>query len=421
MKPGRLYSMLASRQLTAGLLLCPVAAYLLFTLGEEPYPRWVRFVFFTPTGLFFYLGLIVNILLASIRTALDRIRVPGITADGIKAMDAWAELPSRDNGLQKTAAWMRKKGFSITVRGRTIHGARGRYSFLPGMAMRTGVLVLLVSLLISVHTRETLSRLVHPGDALTFFGPAVTASEIEADLPQDFLQVGDDSSFLIEKARVKISSSRRTYTITQEFPVRINGDYVRLVHLGYAQPFTVRWNGRHIEKRIDLDILPPGKTQIVDIPGENRFLIVSLEPDGTVSKGLLKGKQYNLNQPFYRIAIQGGRGERTPQAFTIRPGERRKAGSLDLSLGRSGFYAGLQIVRDPALAGVYLGCLLTLAGLLMMLSRFSWFRREMNVLSDESVVLVGYQEEFFKKWGIQKFYRWKNELVPAEQKKAAGI
>jgi hypothetical protein len=30
--------------------------------------------------------------------------------------------------------------------------------------------------------------------------------------------------------------------------------------------------------------------------------------------------------------------------------------------------------------------------------------------------VIGYEEEFFKKWGIQHFYAWKDELAGLERK-----
>src|SRR5574337_89870 len=276
--------------------------------------------------------------------------------------------------------------------------------------MRAGFLVLMISLLISVHTRVTLSRIVHEGESSAFFGSTVTISSIEADLPRDFLQVGDDSTFLIEKTVLRASSSGRTFTVTPGLPTRIESDYFRVIHLGYAQPLAMRKNGTDTEKRADLDILPPGKTHIVDLPAGDKFLTFTLEPDRTIAKGLLKGKQYNLADPFYRIVLQSGEKKTRPETFAMRPGERRGARALDLSLGKSVLFARLQVVRDPALGGVYTGALIALAGLALMLTRFFWFRKEMTALIGDSLLTIGYREEFFKKWGIQKFYRWKDEL-----------
>ncbi len=411
MKPGAIHRILASWWLTIGLLLSLAAAYLLFTLTEEAYSRWVGFLFHKPIGLFLYCGLVLNLVMASIRVVLNGISVRAAATDAIKHMDVSAELPwSGNRDMQKIAAWMRGKGFRVATHDGMVQGVRGTYSFLPGTVVRAGFVILLVSLLISVQTRETRFQPAHKGETLSFFGSTVTISSIEAGLPQDFLQVGDDSSFLVEKAVLEMSSSGRTYRITPGLPTRINGNYFRLIHLGYAQSFAVHENGKESEKTVDLDILPPGKADIVSVPGSNRFLTVSLEPDRTISKGLLKGKQFNLADPCYRIVVQNGREKQKTEAFTIRPGEWHRGRNLDLSLGKNDLYARVQITRDPALGAVYFGALVFLAGLVLMTSRFFWFRKEITAVMSDSLISIGYREEFFKKWGVRNFYVWKEEL-----------
>jgi hypothetical protein len=46
-----------------------------------------------------------------------------------------------------------------------------------------------------------------------------------------------------------------------------------------------------------------------------------------------------------------------------------------------------------------------------MLTRFFWYRKQLAAARSGDTLVIGWQEEFFKKWGIQRFYIWKEELA----------
>ena len=56
-----------------------------------------------------------------------------------------------------------------------------------------------------------------------------------------------------------------------------------------------------------------------------------------------------------------------------------------------------------------------LLGLCAMLSRFFWYERELVVAVHRGELSIGYREEFFRKWGVEKFERWRGELPQSEQ------
>ena len=161
---------------------------------------------------------------------------------------------------------------------------------------------------------------------------------------------------------------------------------------------------------LDLDILPPGRTHVVSLPSGEMFLTLSLEPDRVISKGLVTGRQYNLRDPRYRVVVQQGRGGAKAESRVLGPGGHARIGAAQVALGDRSRYVRLQIVSDPALPAVYGGMIVLLAGCAAMCSRFFWYQREFAAIVERGVLLIGCRDEFFRKWGIAKCQRWKEEL-----------
>lgn len=407
---ARMGSILASWWCTTGLLLAAAAPYLTFTFGEAPFSRWKEFMFHAPAGAALCLGLAVNLIAASIRVMLRYRQGTNVAAEDVRSMDAWTEFPVSGSAVLADAeAWMRSKGFSVIRGESSLRGTRGKMSFIPGLVTRTGFAILILSLLVSVNTRQTKKELLRTGEQGDFFGTIVTVTGLEADLPSDFLQVGEESSFLVEHAVVSVSQGGVSSRITPGLPAQINGDYYRLVHIGYAQPLSAA-SGKGIHQQVlMLDILPPGKADMKAIPGTGRFFSISLEPVRTISKGLLKGRQYDLKSPLYRVSIQNTEDRKRSAPATARPGGNASVGGTELSLQSYSLYAGIQAVRDPALIWIYLGSIIAIVGTMLMTLRFFWYRKEMKAVLTGMTLLIGYNEEFFKKWGMQYFDQWKKE------------
>lgn len=399
----------SSWQLTLLLFLFFGVAYMFFTFGENSYQRWVRFVLHTPLGLSAYIALVGNVLFRSFRITYTRLRAKAATPDRIRQMDANVGIPLHEPSFEEIDAWMRGKGFEPVNSENGLHSMKGRFSFLPGTVMRTGLIVLMVSLLFSAHLRKSEEVILHEGDERVLFGKKVSLSKISPNLPDEFLQVGEEGSFRLGRVSVMLSASGKTYEVTPGFPARLNGVYCRVTHLGFSHPLSAATPGGRVARTVDLDVLPPGKSSTVALTPDGAALSFTLHPEKTITKGLLKGKQFNLFKPLYHVVNQSEKKEGSG-GFMVRS-EESTSGKDSVHLGKKSFFVKLHYIHDPALLWIYIGVVLTLIGAGLMFSRFFWYEKEMAAAFLNNVLYIGYREEFYKKWGIQKFYRWMDERM----------
>ena len=397
--------------ITAVLLLSLCALYIYFTFTDNPYSGWINFLFHTPAGLFICIAFIANMGFANLRIIYDRLKHVPASPEDIRFMDVSIVIPASGAAdLEKIAGWMKKRGFTGEIRDNSIRALKGKFSFLPGTLMRTGLIMLSTALLFSVYLRKTEETKLHEKEMHSFSGSGITLNSIKSNLPGDFLQVGE-GTFKLDKVSAALIASGDTYTITSGFPVKIKGRYYRISDFGFSQELSLESSGQKTEKLLDLNILPPGKTDIIAFPSNNLFLTFTLHPEKTIKKGLITGKQYFLLTPRYRIVIQ--KEKEKPETVIVQQGESIAAGGSAVSLGKSSLFVRMTSVYDPALFWIYSGFLLTLTGLLLMLSRFFWYEKELSSVMDGNMLHIGYREEFFKKWGIQKFSLWLEALLPA--------
>lgn len=395
---------------TAVLLLSLCALYIYFTFTDNPYSGWLNFLFHTPAGLFICIAFIANMGFANLRIIFDRLKHVPPSPEAIRFMDVSIVIPvSGAADLEKMAEWMKEHGFTGEIRDNSIKARKGKFSFLPGTLVRTGLIMLSTALLFSVHLRKTEETKLHEKEMHSFSGSKITLNSIKANLPGDFLQVGE-GTFKLDKVSAALIASGDTYTITSGFPVKIKGRYYRISDVGFSQELSLESSGQKTEKLLDLNILPPGKTDIIAFPSNNLFLTFTLHPEKTIKKGLLTGKQYFLLTPRYRIVIQ--KEKEKPETVIVQQGEGIAAGGSAVSLGKNSLFVKITSVYDPALFWIYSGFLLTLTGLLLMLTRFFWYEKELSAIMDGDMLHIGYREEFFKKWGIQKFSLWLEALLP---------
>jgi hypothetical protein len=396
---------------TVTLLMLLSASYMYFTFGADPYERWITLVFHTPAGLILYIGLIASLIFSSVLVAYKRLNRGNISYEDIRQMDTHIEIPAAEShSLERITEWLKQKGFSVVFHGEGVQSVRGRFSFLPGTVLRTGFIILLVSFLFSVHLRESEEMLLHEGETGVFFGNKILLSTITPELPEKFMQIGEKTRFRLDDMSAELTSSGNTYSLTPGFPVRIEKLYYRITHLGFSVPFNAETSMGDFGKNVDLEILPPGKTDIVELPSVDMFLTIALMPEKTIKKGLITGKQYNLRRPLYRVVLQKGEDKDKPESVTVRPGERVTSGGDTILLGENSFFLKINSVDDPALFWIYLGSLLTLSGMVCMFSRFFWYEKQIAAVLRDNVIFIGYSEEFYKKWGILKFHRWCEEL-----------
>ncbi len=399
---ARVLSLVASWWFTALLFLALCAVYLVLSFGKNPYPAWVAFLFHSPGGIAVLLGLVVNLLAASARVVLKRLLVPSLSPEYIRSLDVHAVIPIPDTEqLREAAASLGIASLDIPEQG--LRRLTGRWSFLPGAVFRAGMVLLLLGLLTTAHLRRVSDAAVHEGEQAELLGDSVTLTKVSADLPADYLQVGEEGTFLLEHVSATISSNGRSAVITPGFPARLGGHWYRIRHLGYSQTLSASLRGRRDDLTADLDLLPPGKTSIVSLPSGLAFLTFSLDPDRTITKGLLTGRQYNLLKPAYRVKAQEGKPREAAEGKRMRPDDRAAVGPVEVSLGRQGLSVRIEAVSDPGLPFLYAGTLALLAGLCAMPVRFFWYEREIALLARDGKLHVGARDEFFKKWGIERF------------------
>lgn len=412
MRSGRTIALLGSWWLTALLLLSLVAAYLSFSFGRNPFPAWSAFVFHSAGGIAIVLGLIVNLGAATVRIVIVRLRRPVLSPEEIRAMDIHGVHPLQNDRIVRTAA----ERFGVAagtneIAERGVRRVSGTWSFLPGTIFRLGLMVTLIGLLMTAHGRRTYDTALREGERKDLFGSSIRLAGVIAQLPTDHLQVGEDGTFLLSGVSARIDARGRTVEVTPGFPTRINGLWYRVSHLGYSQEMTVNLRGVRHSVTADLDLLPPGRSSIVPLTPGTASLIVSLDPERTIEKGLLKGRQYNLAAPAYRVAVQEGRSRKDDSGRRMKPGDRAAVGPAEVALGDQGLVVRFQIVSDAGLPFLYAGVVMALAGLASLLSRFFWYEREFAMLAKDGMLFVGSRDEFFKKWGIHRFERWKDELA----------
>ena len=157
--------------------------------------------------------------------------------------------------------------------------------------------------------------------------------------------------------------------------------------------------------------LPPGKIDSKTILSNVDSLSVSLAPSKTIEKGLVTGKLYNIERPMYALSIIDSATGKHSESAIASPGEATKVGDVDITLGDRSLYIQMQAVQDPALRWLYLGVMLILLGLALLIGRFFWYEKKLYAFRTYETVLVGYSEEFYKKWGILKFQNLRESLA----------
>jgi hypothetical protein len=383
---------------TALFALSLAAIYVYFSSGQDSYAKFAHVVFHTIAGMAIYALLVLNLALAGLRVVIGRLGRAGGGPSAIREMDVYGEFPlSGENAKEKVASWLRQQGCSVYSSGEDIYGTKGRLSFIPGTLMRAGIVVFMASLVLSVHLRRSEEALLREGESAALLNTEVRLEKLEPGLPGEFLQVGDSDAFRLEKVSAGIATSAgETITATGGFPTWAGGLYWRITHLGYHQP--VKTGGG--ETGFYLDVLPPGKGHSVRLSESGPSIVFKLEPEKTIKKGLLTGKLYRLDAPFYRIGLKG-----EDTVMRLGPGESGGAGGLELSLGESSLYIRVLAVYDPALRWIWVGIVLALVGLALMPARFFWYEKRFHAHVSGGSVLVGYSQEFYRNWSVHKFQR----------------
>lgn len=414
----RLFLVFSSWWFTAAISLGLVFSYIYFLFGSSSYDNWAFFVFHTPAGLGLYMGLIVNLLLASVRIVFRRLSPPEIRIETVRAMDAFAELNDvSDDALGKVFDFMRLKGFRCRRENSYVYAGKNRFSFLPGTVLQVGLVIALTASLFSVHVRKSQEVILREGKFMDFPAEKILISSISPDLPPDFLQIGQEDIFRLGNVSAKLQvfdDENRSYVNSRinsfGFPVNIKGVFYRIRGLGITLPVELKRGSSDLNQIVDIDLLPPGRTDTVALSGGDKYMTFALQPEKVIAKGLFKGKQYNLRNLFYHVVLRQDKDKGNEAKADIMEGTTAKIGDDKIFLGKHTFHVKIQYVDDPALIFVYAGMIFILAGIFLMPCRFFWYEKELLAVWDGGLLHMGYREEFYKKWGIQKFHVWLDNL-----------
>jgi hypothetical protein len=395
---------------TAALCLALSAVYIAMSFGEAPYEPFVEFIFSSAPGLILHIGLIISLTAWSVLATIKRIRKEVVSPDSINSMDECVHLPSGSGigTMDEASEWMRRMGFSPRASGEGIEAGGGRLGIIPGIVLRAGLALLMLSALMSHHMRETDHALLAQGGRMsvampaTLLGREVYPVRIDAGLSDEFLNLGS-AGFELEEVSAIFRTGQDEFRVTGGYPTRAAGLYWRVRHLGYAQ--TVQHEG--VLETLMLDVLPPGTASAHSLAPGGQVHEFRLAPEKAVKKGLITGDVFDLKAPRYELSPRGKKGAKVK----VRAGESALMDGREAAFGLPGHYVRLQAVRDPALPLLRLGFYITSLGVLMMLLRLFWYERRIAAVMHEGRVLIGYSEEFYKKWGIYKFRKWTGPLL----------
>lgn len=381
------FSTASSVRFTIALIIAAAGAYVYATFGSaNPYDAWAAFMLSNPAGIALYAAVISNLAAGIASSVLGSLRIHPPNSISIRNMDSYAELDAPASDWHKqTGKWLTTCGFSIAAESESsITGVKGRWSSLPGVLLRFGLITLLIGIAASHHTRRVESAMLSPGESALLLGNSIQLVSIESGMPESHLQIGRERSFAIENASARIKSGGGEFIAASGWPVGNSGIYWKINGLGFAPEIAFNAEGEMRPYR--LEILPPGREDSIDINGSS--VKIALAPERVIRKGLLSGEVYNLMKPTYRI---DGRG-------------------MEPAFGKTGAWIRVQAVRDTGLGMVKAWLALSCAGLLAVFCNLFWYKREMAFVRNGGTLIFGYSEQYLKKWGVYRFERWRAEL-----------
>ena len=380
--------------------------------SEGAYRRLVTLMFGQPLGLGILGLFIISLAGGAITDFIYALKPVPPSRDSVRAMDVFFSFPAAapsfavpgDAWTDAVTGWAAGKGFrDISSGDGAILALKGRWSFIPGATLKLGLILLLSATAASHGFREADTAMLAPGGSGSLFGVPVEMTGLESDIPNSYLQVGKEQGFRINTARATVRVSGNESAISAGWPEHAGGLWLKITGIGMAQEF-LHEGGAAETGPLMLDIFPPGREDKIRIG--LRSLKVALSPERTVKKGRLTGEMYNLEMPSYRITPPEG-------DFVLlgRDGTGKDAEAMPYSLGPMGYWVRIEGVRDPALGMVHFGIFVLGAGLLLVPMNLFWYRRELAFALDDDGIVLGYTEQILKKWGVYRFYDWKDEIA----------
>lgn len=390
---------------TCTALLLPAAVYVGMSFGGAPYGPFLDFILGSAAGLALYLLLLLNLLAWSVLAVINRKAPESVDAQMVMEMDEYIHMPGEGGmrSLDDAREWIEGMGLGVHGRGEGIIARKGASGIIPGIVLRAALVLVMLSVMMSFQLRRTGEALVaeggrqgatHPASVL---GLEVLPLQIRAELSPEFMSIGK-SGFGLDEASVRLVVDGLEFTATGGYPVRAAGLYWRVEHLGYWQHLSYA----DTPGSLMLDVLPPGKASAYPLLDGGEVFEFRLAPDRKVKKGLISGEVFNLRSPRYVLSPRARKGG----DIMLGVGQSAMVGGSEAALTDPGLYVRLRVVSDPALPLLRLGFTLLALGILLMLVRLFWYERRFIAVMHEGRVLIGYSEEFYKKWGIYKFRKW---------------
>ncbi len=396
-------NILGSEWTTALVLGLMAFAYALAGVVGDPVAIMSIFLKDNLFGMTLYVLLIANLLTSAVLGIRGWYGPGHCSAEQVRAMDDHIVVRDRSFAPDK---WMLSKGLSPLKAENGFMARKGRFSFVPGLMLKAGLLVILVALPLSSSLRQSASVVISPqdpsGQNANVLGHEIKLLRLDAALPRDFLLLateGKDTSLELAGLEAQVEVDGKKITLSQGTPQSAGSVNLRVKYLGYRmrirsgppdKPGTLAF----------LAALPPGR-DCEPVSGVS----VCLMAERTVKKGLLSGSIYDLQNPLFSIITPEGK-------YSLRAGETSRDGSVEL--GESSLYLELEVRRDAALTFIRAGLVMFLLGLLLMPLRMFWYEMIVVAVQDGDDMVLGSSDEFFKAWGIERFREWTEELITSK-------
>jgi hypothetical protein len=129
-----------------------------------------------------------------------------------------------------------------------------------------------------------------------------------------------------------------------------------------------------------------------------------------MKKGLITGKIYNLQKPYYHIVLQHTSNTGETTSVDLRPPGQATLNGITLTLAKTRPFVKLQLIKDPAIPILYISIPLLLIGGLLLFTRIFWYKKAITVFIERDRVLIGYEQEYYKRWIAGRFIQLKKEI-----------
>ncbi|RMG69246.1 MAG: hypothetical protein D6710_09190 [Nitrospirae bacterium] len=384
-------------------LIVMVVLFIVTALQAGGTEAFFRTLFLSTPGRIAYATGVLNMFFISLRVLTEAFssRVPSI-----QEMDTWIEF--QREGWQRFREGFKEFNLPAEVPEKSAYIKLRRWSVIPGTLLRAGFVVLLLALMLSYNLRVSEKVVLHKGALLELGNRPVRVKAIEPDMSEEFLQVGEKSTFKLSEVSLLLDDGDKIHRVGSGFPSFLEGHYLRVIHLGLYQELKVKDGRGEFSSGYALDVFPPGKTAVVTLPERDYFLTLTLYPERTIKKGILTGRQYNLKELTFKVLVQ--KNKKILAEGLIKEGQTGRLAGWEIGIPKGGYYAELLIVKDPVYPLLLAGLGLLLSGLFLMPVRFFWFKKELLFEPAGELIRVGYSEEFYKRWAVNRFHRLFDDL-----------